>query len=282
MRLRLPWTRRPRVTVVIPTYNWATVLPYSIASVLGQSMDDLELLVIGDGCTDESGDVVRAVADPRVRWVNLPVNGGTQAGPNNEGLRQARGEYTAYLGHDDLWLPDHLHHLVAAAGKYDSLVYGLQLRVAPERAPFIAPEPGWSYRPGRWIPPTSFLHRTDHARSAGGWRPPAETGTLNPESDLVARIAARFGDPQRVEHVTSIKFPASLRRDVYRLRPCHEQERWSRRIREAADPERMAHLATGDPIDESLGALPDERRGAPPKLAVDRQALNRRVKGLDP
>ena len=45
--------RRPRVTVIIPTYNWSTVLPYSIASVIDQTMDDLELWVIGDGCTDD-------------------------------------------------------------------------------------------------------------------------------------------------------------------------------------------------------------------------------------
>ena len=56
--------------MVIPTYNWATVLPYSIASALGQTFGDFELLVIGDGCTDESEDVVRGIGDERVQWIN--------------------------------------------------------------------------------------------------------------------------------------------------------------------------------------------------------------------
>ena len=92
----------PSVTVIIPTYNWSNVLPYSIASVLRQTLSDFELLVIGDGCTDDSEAVVRRVDDPRVKWINLPKNTGHQSEPNNEGLRQARGQCIAYLGHDTI------------------------------------------------------------------------------------------------------------------------------------------------------------------------------------
>src|SRR5256714_13138994 len=104
----------PRVTVIIATYNWSSVLPYSIGSVLRQTFTDFELLVVGDGCTDDSEQVVAAIGDPRVRWINLPANHRQQSAPNNEGLRQARGEIIAYLGHDDLWLPHHLEVLVGA------------------------------------------------------------------------------------------------------------------------------------------------------------------------
>jgi len=81
----------PCVTVIIPTYNWSRVLPYSIGSVLRQTFADFELLVVGDGCTDDSEQVVTAIPDPRLRWINLPVNDGHQFAPNNEGLLQARG-----------------------------------------------------------------------------------------------------------------------------------------------------------------------------------------------
>ncbi|HEX8171309.1 MAG TPA: glycosyltransferase family 2 protein [Thermoanaerobaculia bacterium] len=60
----------PRVTVIMATYNYSNVLPYSIGSVLGQTFADFELLVIGDGCTDDSESVVRGIADPRVRWIS--------------------------------------------------------------------------------------------------------------------------------------------------------------------------------------------------------------------
>ncbi len=55
----------PSVTVIIAIYNWSSVLPYSIGSVLRQTFTDFEVLVVGDGCTDESEAVVRGVGDPR-------------------------------------------------------------------------------------------------------------------------------------------------------------------------------------------------------------------------
>src|SRR5215212_6896548 len=125
----------PRVTAIIPTYNWSAVLPYSIGSVLRQTMTDIELLVVGDGCTDDSEAVVTGIGDPRVRWINLPANTGHQSGPNNEGLRQARGEMIAYLGHDDLWLPHHLASAVAALDRTNSdVAYGVLALVAPDGA----------------------------------------------------------------------------------------------------------------------------------------------------
>ena len=71
----------PRVTVIIATYNWSTVLPYSIASVLDQRFGDFEVLVIGDGCTDDSEQVVSSVADARVHWHNLRRTPATSRGP---------------------------------------------------------------------------------------------------------------------------------------------------------------------------------------------------------
>jgi cellulose synthase/poly-beta-1,6-N-acetylglucosamine synthase-like glycosyltransferase len=64
----------PRVSVIIATYNWSSVLPYSIGSVLQQTMEDFEILVVGDRCTDDSEAVVAAIGDPRIRWINLPAN----------------------------------------------------------------------------------------------------------------------------------------------------------------------------------------------------------------
>src|SRR5690349_724308 len=122
----------PRVTVIIATYNWSSVLPYAIGSVLDQTRQDFELLVVGDGCTDDSEHVVAAIGDPRVRWINLPSNTGHQSGPNNRGLQEARGEFIAYLGHDDIWLKHHLECSIAMLEETGAdMSQTLALRVLP-------------------------------------------------------------------------------------------------------------------------------------------------------
>src|SRR5690606_24832972 len=105
---------KPLVTVVIATYNRAETLKYAIESVLWQTYTNFELWVVGDCCTDHTEVVVsRYLHDPRVHWYNMPVNSGYQSKPYNEGIRQGRGEYSAYLNHDDIWLPIHLEDTIA-------------------------------------------------------------------------------------------------------------------------------------------------------------------------
>src|ERR1043166_3496543 len=125
-------SRAPLITVIIPTYNWSEVLPYSIGSVLRQTIQDFEVLVVGDGCTDDSEQVVNAQNDDRIRWINLPANSGHQSDPNNEGLRQARGSLIAYLGHDDLWFPHHLASLSTALNAGSDLAFTLTEVIGPE------------------------------------------------------------------------------------------------------------------------------------------------------
>jgi glycosyltransferase involved in cell wall biosynthesis len=137
----------PRVTVIIATYNWSAVLAHSVASVLDQTFADFELLVVGDGCTDDSGDVVTALGDPRVHWHNLPENTGHQSAPNNEGIRMAEGDLIAYLGHDDLWLPNHLEVLVNAIDGGAEIAHGMTLTVTPVGRPQTVPRGGWVYTP---------------------------------------------------------------------------------------------------------------------------------------
>jgi glycosyltransferase involved in cell wall biosynthesis len=154
----------PRVTVIIATYNWGTVLPYAIGSVLRQTFSDFELLVIGDGCTDESGETVARFDDPRVRWLNLSANTGHQCGPNNEGLRQARGDVIAYLGHDDLWLPHHLELQMTAIDTGADLACGITAMISPTGARTYAPKDDPSRRSVAWdLPPSGLVHRAGPA-----------------------------------------------------------------------------------------------------------------------
>ena len=221
-------TPSPRVTVIIPTYNWSTVLPYSIASVLEQTFSDFELLVIGDGCTDDSERVVTAIDDPRVRWINLPATGGGQFGPNNEGLRQAKGELIAYLGHDDLWLPHHLACAVEAIDHGADLTYSILLAIGPGGS-FLPPYTALA-------PPTAVVHRCAITEAVGGWRNFREL-SIWPEADLWQRAMAAGYRAQFVPRLTGVKFTAAIRRNVYRERPSHEQAAWLARIRAEPDLE---------------------------------------------
>lgn len=216
----------PRVTVIISTYNWSTVLPYSIGSVLSQTDPDFELLVVGDGCTDDSEQVVTAIEDSRVRWINLPKGTGHQSGPNNEGLRQARGELIAYLGHDDLWLPHHLASHVASLENGTDWSCSIFAAVAPDGnvSPQIPREDGRG-----WMAPSAVVHRRGVTETIGGWRDYRGL-SLGPEDDLWRRALAAGFEFEFVRRLTGIKFPASTRPAVYRERPCHEQAAWLRRI----------------------------------------------------
>ena len=238
----------PLVTVIIATYNWSEVLPFSIGSVQRQTRADWELLVIGDGCTDNSAEVVGAVAgaDPRIRWINLPENTGHQTGPNNEGLRQARGAIIAYLGHDDLWLPHHLESLVIALENRESpadVAYGLVELVPPaDGEPTCAPSNGLVSDVWRWHPPTGLVHRRQVAVDAGGWRTRLDV-SVAPETELVARMVSVGARVVFVPRLVAVKFPASWRKDAYRLRRSDEQAAWSQRIASEHDFEQRELVA---------------------------------------
>lgn len=219
----------PRVTIIMATWNWSEVLPFSIGSTLLQTFGDFELLVVGDGCTDDSEEVVAGIGDPRVRWINLPENSGHQSTPNNEGLRQARGELVAYLGHDDLWLPHHLDCLVRAIDEGADLVHSIVRMVTPSPADdgcFIWP----TYNPGDCLPPTSVVHRRSLVAATGGW-PDYRTLTCDPETALWRQFHEAGARIWFLPRLTAVKFPAATRRNVYRERPCHEQAAWLERIR---------------------------------------------------
>jgi len=97
----------PRISVVIPVYNRERYIGAAIASVLAQTFGDFELLVIDDGSTDGTGDVVRSFHDQRIRLLRHGANQGI-ARARNAGVDAARGDYLAFLDSDDVALPERL------------------------------------------------------------------------------------------------------------------------------------------------------------------------------
>lgn len=101
---------RPLVSVVIPTFNRAATVVRAIESVRQQTYRPLELIVVDDGSTDETAQVLRELGDAIV-YVHQ-ANAGPAAA-RNRGIRQARGELVAFLDSDDLWRPSKLERQVS-------------------------------------------------------------------------------------------------------------------------------------------------------------------------
>lgn len=115
------------VSVIIPTYNRAGTLMRSIRSVMEQSYSEWELIIVDDGSTDNTKDIVKPVLeqDVRIRYICCPENKG-QASARNTGIQAAQGEYVAFQDSDDCWLPDKLQlqmSMMEAHPEY-GLVYG--------------------------------------------------------------------------------------------------------------------------------------------------------------
>src|SRR5689334_5445893 len=113
--------RRPRVTVVMPAYNAARYVTEAITGVLNQSYRDFELIVVDDGSSDDTRDVIAAFRDDRLVLVEHDANRGVAAALNT-GLQLAHGEYIAVQHADDISLPQRLAAQVAALDRDPELV----------------------------------------------------------------------------------------------------------------------------------------------------------------
>jgi len=103
----------PTVSVIIPTYNRAHLVGRAIRSVLNQTYQDFEIIVVDDGSTDNTEEVVKGFNDDRIRYIWHDENRGGAAA-RNTGIKAAQGEYIAFLDSDDEWLPEKLEKQVKA------------------------------------------------------------------------------------------------------------------------------------------------------------------------
>jgi len=163
------------VSVVIPAYNAAATIGEAIESALAQDFRDREIIVVNDGSTDSTGEVLRRYGD-RIRVIEQANRGET--GARNAAIAAAQGEYLAFLDSDDYWLPGRV------ASTLDALVRdraaGLALcdfriidratgKVFGEMRPGRAPRKGDIFETWPPMTPTAVTMRTDLARECGGF-----------------------------------------------------------------------------------------------------------------
>jgi len=186
---------RPRVSVVLPTYNRAHVVTAAIESVLAQTFSDLELLVVDDLSTDDTAAVVARVADPRVVYLRNARTKGV-SGARNTGIFAARGEWLCQIDSDDIWEPTFLERLwrgMESAGEEVGVVYGTLAVVEDGRVVREHPASTSGFTYPRMLYEHFFFHvaaafRASLLREVGGYD---ETLSVNEDTDLQLRVTAR-------------------------------------------------------------------------------------------
>ena len=99
--------KKPFFSVIIPTYNRAKLVCEAIESVFNQTFKDFELLIVDDGSTDNTKEVLKPyLSDPRVKYIYQENK--KRAVARNNGIRNSKSEWIAFLDSDDLWIEDHL------------------------------------------------------------------------------------------------------------------------------------------------------------------------------
>ena len=217
----------PLFSVVVATYDRGPHILPTLYSALDQRFRDFEIIVVGDGCSDDTMDVVRAIGSPRISTVELATNSGSQSAPNNAGIARSTGRYIAYLGHDDVWHPDHLADIASVFARGD------EPHVVAAGCIFHGPQnSGISFVTGilddehpastHFLPPSALAHTREIVDRIGPW-PPPDRVSAPVDADIMlraVRAGSRFASTGKI---TVHKFAAGHRYLSY-LRPASSEQ----------------------------------------------------------
>jgi glycosyltransferase involved in cell wall biosynthesis len=212
----------PLVSVVIATHNRPAALRQALTSVMRQTLQDWEALVIGDGCKPDTAAVVAEFRDDRIVYIDLPVNFGEQSGPNNIGFARARGRFVALLNHDDLWFPDHLAAMtgwIDATGADVVLARGAVIRPSSASGDPVNSIFGFG-KDGYYDPVTTegfgsaqMVRRTSLGLT-GPWRPASQC-FCESSQDWLFRAWRKGAAIATMPHLTVIKLHSGMRKGSY-------------------------------------------------------------------
>lgn len=183
----------PSVTIEMVTYNSANTIGRAIASALGQTFGDFELMIVDDGSTDDTERIVRSFDDGRIRYIRQPHRHAAAA--RNRALAEARGRFVLVLDSDDALSPEYLADMMAAtAGANDvDFFYPSKLTLVDEAGRPLGRE--WSYSDfgeSRTLPPVLFRN--------------GRSPIPNPGSLIRRSLFERVGSYEEVETVEDFVF----------------------------------------------------------------------------
>jgi glycosyltransferase involved in cell wall biosynthesis len=206
---------QPLVTITIPTLNRSQMLKSrSIPSILNQTYQNFEIMVVGDHCTDDTAEVLSFFNDRRIRFYNLPEPtqypankfhrwrvGGTK--PSNLALDMAQGDWIAHLDDDEIYTPDRIELMLKRAYETDAeFVYG--------------------------------THREQ--KTATQWK---TVGNDNPNKIQIARSAVMYRS-----YLNCFKY----RDDTYQYNRPHDKDLWKRMLKSGVRMCYLNHLVTNAPL----------------------------------
>lgn len=224
-------------TVLIPTHDHGRLLGRSVASVLRQTLEDFEILIIGDGATDETLATARALEgrDPRIRFIEREKSPRTGEPYRHEALQHARGWFVSYLADDDLWLPDHLACMRDVLADADfAHAFLLRIGVDGSLTPFLCDLALPVFvrrhlderRLKNYMPLSCVSHRLDaYRRLPHGWRttPPGLPTDLYMWRQWLAADGMRLASSSRV---SVLNFADGDRRHLPLAERDAELQRW--------------------------------------------------------
>lgn len=245
----------PRVSIVTATYNRAEVLRFTIEAVLRSRLTDWEMIIVGDACTDHTGVMIQNFGDPRIRFVNLPVNSGEQSVPNNAGVRLARSPYVAFLNHDDLWHPDHLDLAIAHLESENAdLVSTLTVAIDQYGRPLLFGSCTPEYSPRYYTPASSWVARRELLDAVGPWRRATELHSI-PSMEWLFRAWRGGHELLSLQQATVLAIASGVRKNSYANSAATENASWAARLRD--DPALMETLLA----EIASRTIADRRRG---------------------
>jgi glycosyltransferase involved in cell wall biosynthesis len=264
-------------SVVIPTFDRRVTALLAVRSALAQTRPPLEVLVVCDGCTDDTVAAVAALADPRARALDLPKAAGRGYANRTRAIEQARGDVIAYLADDDLWLPDHLErHGALHDADLADIVSSMAALVHPDDSLEVL---GWDWRQERHRalfmdprnnrnPMSSVSHDRRRGLDVGGWPDVPVAG----DAALWRALLRAGARPSLVIEPTVVHFRATGRAQAYEERVAQNGGWWE----SICDPDRLAALRarlslelTGLLIAEEAAHAETERQRA----ALNAQAI---------